>query len=413
MKKKLISILLAVMTISASVPAFAAPSISQIIPEAPKVVEGNLKAGEELVVQDVKTEEYKDKKVAEVVKKVNDENTKTTIKEVLTDLKVDTTQVIKTDTNKVVNPTLYEPLTPFVDLAIKKEDQIKFESTGEIKATVTIEAAKDMKKKDILIMQIDPNTGKVYFVEVEKLNKKTGEITATFPTLGPVTLMQKVPIVVKDVSPENYPDKKVADTVIAFKEEKSDLSLTDVLDKLQGNEEKEIEIADGKTINVDDYSSSMGFADMAIKQGDGEYLYDMDGSLQAEAHRDVDDTDWERMVQEAYPDFDVDAAKEDKALLTELDSFTLEDSFVMQMNPVTGEVSYIENPEISFVDPQAEEEEAKAEENEEEIEEETDDDLMGWVVEDEDKKNEGEPNLVIKAQFTSMGPFAIFMPKDK
>ena len=59
MKKKLISILLAVMTISASVPAFAAPSISQIIPEAPKVVEGNLKAGEELVVQDVKTEEYK------------------------------------------------------------------------------------------------------------------------------------------------------------------------------------------------------------------------------------------------------------------------------------------------------------------------------------------------------------------
>ena len=42
MKRKYFSILLAAMTIAASVNVYAAPSIGQIIPEAPKVVEGNL-----------------------------------------------------------------------------------------------------------------------------------------------------------------------------------------------------------------------------------------------------------------------------------------------------------------------------------------------------------------------------------
>ena len=42
MKRKYFSILLAAMTIAASANVYVAPSIGQIIPEAPKVVEGNL-----------------------------------------------------------------------------------------------------------------------------------------------------------------------------------------------------------------------------------------------------------------------------------------------------------------------------------------------------------------------------------
>lgn len=415
MKKKIVSILLAVMTVTASVTAYAAPSISQIVPEAPVVIEGNLEAGEQLVVQNVNTEAYTNKTVAEVVKKTNDDNTKMTVKEVLTELNVDTTQEFRTETQKKVNPTLYEPLTPFVDLVIKKEDQIKYESNGEIKATVTIEAAKGLEKENLLLMQVDPNTGKVYFIEVEDINKETGEITAIFPTLGPVTLLQKVPIVVKDVSPEKYENPAVADTVLAFEDQKSDINLTEVLEKLEGNTEKEIQITEDKTINIDDYSSSMGFADLAIKQGQDEYLYDMDGSLLAEANRDVDDTDWERIVKAAYPDFNVDEAKAEASLLTELEPFVLKDSFVMQMNPVTGEVDYIFEPEIYFAYPETGEEEAETEETEENAADETienvDEELMGWVIPDEDKKEEKKPNLVIKGEFTCMGPFALFMLK--
>ena len=58
----------------------------------------------------------------EVVTKVNDDNTKVTMDEILKDLKVDTTETIKTNTEKKVNPSLYEPLTPFVDLVIKEDD---------------------------------------------------------------------------------------------------------------------------------------------------------------------------------------------------------------------------------------------------------------------------------------------------
>ena len=107
MKRKYFSILLAAMTIAASVNVYAAPSIGQIIPEAPKVVEGNLSNNQQLIVKDVDTGAYKDKKVAEVVTKVNDDNTKVTMNEVLKDLKVDTTETIKTNTNQKVNPSLY------------------------------------------------------------------------------------------------------------------------------------------------------------------------------------------------------------------------------------------------------------------------------------------------------------------
>ena len=98
MKRKYFSILLAAMTIAASANVYAAPSIGQIIPEAPKVVEGNLSNNQQLIVKDVDTGAYKDKKVAEVVTKVNDDNTKVNMNEILKDLKVDTTETIKTNT---------------------------------------------------------------------------------------------------------------------------------------------------------------------------------------------------------------------------------------------------------------------------------------------------------------------------
>ena len=43
-----------------------------------------------------------------------------------------------------------------------------------------------MKKEDLLLMQVDATTGKVYFMPIEEFDPVTGEITATFPTLGPI-----------------------------------------------------------------------------------------------------------------------------------------------------------------------------------------------------------------------------------
>ena len=443
MKKRVASALIAAVTISMACSVYAAPSISTFIPEAPVVVQGNLQQGEALVVQNVNTGAYQDKTVAAVVEKANDENTVMTVKEILTELKVDTKQETKTESGQKVNPTLYEKLTPFADLVVKSGEEVKYGSTetGTIKASVTFEVAKEMEKEDLLMMQIDPDNGKVYFITAEELDKESGTITADFPTLGPVALLTKVPIVVKNVSPENYESEKTAEVVTQFIDEKKDISFDDVLAAMgiekdeENGQNLEVRISEDVTVNRDDYTSSMGFADLAIKQGQENYLYDMDGSLEAEANRGLDEVDWERMVLSAYPDFDVEAAKEDPALLESLEPFVLKDSFIMQINPVTGEEEYIYEPVIYFGNSMAGETEGEtgAEDAEAAADEATDvtaegtegtetgtdgteddeDALMrGWNIEDEDRKDTGIPNLVIRAEFKSMGPFAIFMNKD-
>lgn len=405
MKRKTIAALIAVLTVGMmSTSVWAAKSISQIIPEAPKVVSGNLTAGQTLAVKNVDTSAYKNPTVAEAVKKANDDNTITTVKEILTDLGVDTkTEEIKTTSGTVINPSLYEMVTPFIDLVIEENGKTIYETTGEITATITVEAVKDMNKKDILLMQIDPTTGKVYFIAPEEFNSATGEITATFPTLGPVAVLKTVPVVVKDTDPEKYENEKVTEAVTQFKDETKGVNLADVLNILTTEDTTAIQVADGVTINAADYSTAMGFADLAIKQGE-DYLYDMDGSLEAEANRDLASTDWQKLVQSVNPDYDIAAAEADPSLLTELEPFTIPGSFLMQINPVTGEAEYIYEPELYFALPNSDEDEEETEDDVEEV-------RTSWTVADE-TTSEDTPNLVIRTEFKSMGPFAIFLPND-
>ena len=78
------------------------------------------------------------------------------------------------------------------------------------KQPLTIEAAKDVKKKDVLLMQIDPTTGKVTFVAIEKLlTKPQAKLQPpSIHLLGPVMLIGEGSVVTKKVSPEKYADKK-------------------------------------------------------------------------------------------------------------------------------------------------------------------------------------------------------------
>ncbi len=257
-----------------------------------------------------------------------------------------------------------------------------------------------MKKKDILLMQIDPNTGKVYFVSAEKLDSTTGEITASFQTLGSVSVLKTVPIVTKGTDPDKYENEKTKEVITKFQTETKDVKLTDVLTTLTTGDTAAIQVADGVTINAADYSTATGFTDLAIKQGD-DYLYDMDGNLEADVCLSLDSADWQSMVLSADADYDVAAAEADTSLLEELDSFTIPGSFLMQLNPVTGEAEYVYEPELSFASA-ASEEEADDDDDAEEI-------RSSWMVENEDAADEDAPNLVIHAEFKSMGPFAIFL----
>ena len=446
MKRKAAAALLAALTLSMAMNVWAAPSISQIIPENPQVVSGTLTGSQQLAVQNADPSAYADKTVADTVTWANDDNTVATIKEILTRLGQDTKAEFKDIFGNKVNPTLYEQLTPFVDLVIKEGNNVSYASNGQIKAKITVEAAKEMKKEDLLLMQVDATTGKVYFMPIEEFDPVTGEITATFPTLGPIALLKKVPVVVRDTDPDKYESEKAKELVTKFAEEKKDIELSDVLDVLKEENEtvpETVTIKDKEEndveITVANYNSTMGFADLAIKQGQEDYLYDMDGTLEAEARRDINDVDWERLVKEAYPEFDVEAAKADPSLLAELEPFTIPGSVILQVNPITGEEEYIYEPEISFAFAEEEAAEDTTEEADADTTETADADTTEttavaeqtaakadstavstedadqenfWEVPDEDKEEDNVlPDLVLKAEYRSMGPFALFLEK--
>ncbi|MDO4322032.1 MAG: hypothetical protein Q4C61_05850 [Lachnospiraceae bacterium] len=198
--KKLTALLVAgVMTIGMTMTAFANPSISTIATEQVEVsaeTAAVIPEGKKIVVTEVDPEKYESKEAAEVVTKVNDEATKITMKEILETLKVDTTAEIKTESGNVVDPTVYEPITKFADLVITDGTSVEYDVDGEVvsaKVTLTIEALKDADVENLLIMQINPKTGEVYFIEIdeEDFDPETGEITVTFPCLGPFTILEK------------------------------------------------------------------------------------------------------------------------------------------------------------------------------------------------------------------------------
>lgn len=432
MKKKYLSILLAAVTITAAMSVYAAPSISTIMPEAPRVVEGNISAGQKVIVQNANTAAYKNKTVADLVDKVNDDSIQMTMEDIITALGINADEQQETPDGRDVNPSLYELLTPFVDVAIQEGDNVTYESDGAIKVTLNIEAAKGAKMEDLLLMQIDQETGKVSFIPAEKLDPETGDMTVTLSSLGPVALIGKVPVVSKKATPELYSNEKVAEVADQLKDEAAGFAMTDFVKDFMETDATEIKVSDDKTINPDDYESVTELMDLAIKAGDT-YNYKMNGYLNAEVNCEISKVNWQKMVAAAYPDFDAAAAETDPSLLVNLAPFTLDDVVVAQADAVTGEMYYLTDVEFSFAYPEDEETEAAETEVATEAETETEvateaaesetetaalesskdnkEELMTWDVQDEDKKDEKQPNLVIKGKFTGMGPLAVFMKK--
>ena len=190
----------AVMTFSLSVGAIAAPSIGELIPEAPVVAAGQeeyISEGYKLVVTNVETQNYTSEKVKDAVEAFNAEESTVTIQDTMKALGVDVTKENKTTDETVVDLTEYRALMPkFADLALEKDNELSYKleqlTKGEkIEVSFKLELAKELNKDDLLIMQIDPETEEVYFIEIKDFDPKTGEITADFPCLGPIIVLTK------------------------------------------------------------------------------------------------------------------------------------------------------------------------------------------------------------------------------
>ena len=90
-----------------------------------------------------------------------------------------------------VDPSEYEPLMPFVDLVITNGVDVRYDLENPVTAKMKVEVVKKFAKEDLLLMQVDPFTGRYYFIELDECDAETGEITAEFPCLGPFTVLAK------------------------------------------------------------------------------------------------------------------------------------------------------------------------------------------------------------------------------
>lgn len=206
MKKFTAMFCAAALSVSMAMTAVAAPSIGQLIPEAPEVVSGEIPTGYYLAVQNVDTTKYEVKTVADIVEKFNLDDTDlayvpVSVADILEALKdyqpkaegQDESQPVeyKTTSDNPIVPTDYESITPFVDLVLTDGTDVEYTNDGKIKATVKVEVAKDLQAEDLVLMQIDPATGEIYFIEIDEYDPETGAITAEFPVLGPFMVLEK------------------------------------------------------------------------------------------------------------------------------------------------------------------------------------------------------------------------------
>ena len=97
-----------------------------------------------------------------------------------------------TNKDNVILPQQYEALTSFVDLAIEDLDAISYDMDGHVQVKFTCELTVGMDEEDLALMTINQETKEMKYLELDKFDEKTGEITVTFENLGPFVVMTKV-----------------------------------------------------------------------------------------------------------------------------------------------------------------------------------------------------------------------------
>ena len=205
--KKLIAVICAVaMMLAMAIPAMANPSIeeTETTLEEAEVKEALSEESKdfEVIVAAANPGLYPDGSVAEAVTKVNDAEQSLSVEEVAEMLKESNGGQVKQNSDKgnAVDPSEYSFVTKFKDIALSDGSEVKFDDNGKavsVKSTLSFGALAGMQDtsalSDYLIMLIDPETGKIYYIELDEasFDPETGTITVDFPCLGAFCLIKK------------------------------------------------------------------------------------------------------------------------------------------------------------------------------------------------------------------------------
>lgn len=438
--------LLSLSMLVASVAAvFAAKSINPHSDD-PYVPGSGSYSGGEFIIDDnwegtvsigAETDKYKNRDVAGVVDDVNS-GKDVSISDIInrthqTGDKTDPSKFPTTD-GYDVNLDMYDRITDFYELKYYSHGEFKDVKPGE--ATIAVPETVGMRGNDLMIMVINPDTGEIFLVPPKKFNGALGLITVDLPCLGPYCVLHRIPIVVRNVDPDRYPNKELADIIRKMPYNKV-IECKDFLKDTEAKDYEKLEVADGVTVNTEDYSAAIALSDVAVELSRTDFSYDLSARFKANLYRGNDKVDWERILKYAGVKYDKDDVKKDDRNLTKIDPVKLNKCFVYHIDAATREVSIIYEPTVcwsTFGDLRSDKEEKI-----------TKDDILYWDVDDIDDQNVKDRKLNTDEEKTSsiladevyaaetvdetynndedvcivingdkyvgMGPFLLFMPK--
>lgn len=364
MKRKLLLALIAAMTVSMSVPVFAAPSIGQYVEKTTKNTTGTSE-NQKLVVENLDTSIIKNETAKSAIDNFSGSNAKNKLEKLLVDLGVDTTKPVPTDNGGTASPVYYEPATPAFNLAISEADKLEYELTGSVTTTLTVESLKGKDKDNILIMVIDAD-GKVHYITPDALDPETGELTATFTALGTVVILEKAPIVLKGVESDKYENENVKAAAEQFKSAEEGTAVSDIF-AAAGVEGTTVKDQNGEDVDISQYKTCGSLVEVAMKLGD-EYFTNAECQFEGTVQMDLEQVDYKALLKSAG----IDENTSDEDLLN-IEEFEAPDYVLAQLNAVSGEASVSTGLKFGF----------------------------------EKVEGSDRPVLVIKGTFNGLGPVAL------
>ena len=262
------------------------------------------------------------------------------------------------------SPVYYEPATPAFNLAISEADKLKYELTGSVTTTLTVESLKDKDKDNILIMVTDAD-GKVHYITPDALDPKTGELTVTFTALGSVVILEKAPIVSKNLEADKYENEKVKAAAEQFKSAEEGTAVSDIF--AAAGEDTTVKDQNGEDVDISQYKTCGSLVEVAMKLGD-EYFTNAECQFEGTVQMDLEQVDYKALLKSAG----IDENTSDEDLLN-VEEFEAPDYVLAQLNAVSGEASVSTGLKFGF----------------------------------EKVEGSDRPVLVIKGTFNGLGPVAL------
>lgn len=158
-----------------------------------------------------------------------------------------------------------------------------------------------------------------------------GEITVTFTALGSVVILEKAPIVSKNLEADKYENEKVKAAAEQFKSAEEGTAVSDIF--AAAGKGTTVKDQNGEDKDISQYKTCGSLVEVAMKLGD-EYFTNAECQFEGTVQMDLEQVDYKALLKSAG----IDENTSDEDLLN-VEEFEAPDYVLAQLNAVSGEAS--------------------------------------------------------------------------